>query len=253
MINYSDELKKLRFNFNPEEIIDYQALITLAGSIIVGDNYEEYSAELFQTIQILVLIYGLDEQVESTKFAFSYDNININDLNLYKYLVYILYNDLVKSSEFKITDDTKNKIYVVLNLLDNGIKVEDNIKTEPNTCEEPVVCDNDLSTGMIIDNEPYEFVDPKGNFSFAQNEEPTKQESTTYKEPENLNSFNWNYLRDYIIQNNLLPYACSECGISSWQNKPISLILNKKDKYSSDQNLYNLKFLCPNCNSQLGN
>ena len=40
MINYSDELKKLRFNFNPEEIIDYQALITLAGSIIVSDNYD---------------------------------------------------------------------------------------------------------------------------------------------------------------------------------------------------------------------
>ena len=61
MINYEEKLKELRFNFRPEETIDYQTLITLVASLFTDpEQYEKNKEELFHTLQILVLVYGLE-------------------------------------------------------------------------------------------------------------------------------------------------------------------------------------------------
>ena len=57
-------------------------------------------------------------------------------------------------------------------------------------------------------------------------------------------------LRRNIIRNNLLPYKCAICGISKWNNKTLSLELDRINGMNNDNRLENLRFLCPNCHSQ---
>lgn len=44
--------------------------------------------------------------------------------------------------------------------------------------------------------------------------------------------------------------GCWECGITSWNNKPIVLELDHIDGNSDNNNEDNLSLLCPNCHSQ---
>ena len=57
-------------------------------------------------------------------------------------------------------------------------------------------------------------------------------------------------IRKIIIKENLIEYKCSECGIQTWNNKPLSLHLDHINGMSNDNILENLRFLCPNCHSQ---
>lgn len=45
-------------------------------------------------------------------------------------------------------------------------------------------------------------------------------------------------------------YSCNDCGISSWNGKPIVLELDHKNGNNRDNRLENLQLLCPNCHSQ---
>lgn len=56
-----------------------------------------------------------------------------------------------------------------------------------------------------------------------------------------------------IVKFGIKPYACKCCGLSSWNNKPISLELHHEDGNRRNNKLSNLKILCPNCHSQTGN
>lgn len=57
-------------------------------------------------------------------------------------------------------------------------------------------------------------------------------------------------VRRRIIEQNLLEYKCSCCGISEWNGKSISLELDHINGVNNDNRLENLRFLCPNCHSQ---
>jgi len=57
-------------------------------------------------------------------------------------------------------------------------------------------------------------------------------------------------VRRYIIKNNLLPYKCSICGLSKWNDKTLSLELDHINGINTDNRIGNLRFLCPNCHSQ---
>lgn len=54
--------------------------------------------------------------------------------------------------------------------------------------------------------------------------------------------------RHYVYHNK---YRCSICGISSWNNKELVLILDHIDGNSDNNNPENLRLVCPNCDSQL--
>lgn len=57
-------------------------------------------------------------------------------------------------------------------------------------------------------------------------------------------------LKRRLIDNKLLKYECSKCGISSWNGQPLSLHLDHINGINNDHRLENLRFLCPNCHSQ---
>ncbi len=45
-------------------------------------------------------------------------------------------------------------------------------------------------------------------------------------------------------------WCCEECGISEWNDKPLTLEVDHIDGDNSNNELTNLKILCPNCHSQ---
>jgi hypothetical protein len=55
-----------------------------------------------------------------------------------------------------------------------------------------------------------------------------------------------------IIRHKLIDHTtCSECGMNNeWNDKPISFVLDHINGIPNDHRLENLRFLCPNCNSQ---
>lgn len=86
--------------------------------------------------------------------------------------------------------------------------------------------------------------------------------NNSYQTPENFETIfpvnqnfiitNKNYLKEYILQKKLIKYECANCGLTSWQNNPLSFHLYSTSKIYTNKNLEDLKFLCPNCYSQIG-
>ena len=61
-----------------------------------------------------------------------------------------------------------------------------------------------------------------------------------------------NELRVYIITNKLLEHSCKICKQTpEWRSKPLNLILDRINNKIDDNDIENLRFLCPNCFSQL--
>ena len=60
-------------------------------------------------------------------------------------------------------------------------------------------------------------------------------------------------LKKKLLKENLIEDKCAICGLTEWQNKPITLQLHHIDGNSNNNNLDNLQLLCPNCHSQTDN
>jgi predicted nucleic acid-binding Zn ribbon protein len=57
----------------------------------------------------------------------------------------------------------------------------------------------------------------------------------------------WRQIKTYLLKT---AFKCSECGISEWNNKPISLECDHIDGDITNNRLSNARLLCPNCHSQ---
>lgn len=61
-----------------------------------------------------------------------------------------------------------------------------------------------------------------------------------------------NLAKKIILREKLLPFVCAECGLGPvWRGKPLVLRLDHKNGVRNDDRLENLRFLCPNCDSQM--
>ena len=59
-------------------------------------------------------------------------------------------------------------------------------------------------------------------------------------------------LRDWVLRKKEIKYECAICGqLPVWNNMPLTLILDHINGKNSDNQLSNLRWVCPNCNSQL--
>jgi hypothetical protein len=59
-----------------------------------------------------------------------------------------------------------------------------------------------------------------------------------------------NKLRIRLISEGLKEKKCELCGITEWNNKPISFELDHINGIRNDHKLENLRIICPNCHSQ---
>jgi hypothetical protein len=60
------------------------------------------------------------------------------------------------------------------------------------------------------------------------------------------------HIKKRVIQENMVPYICAECGIGpEWNGKPMPLIMDHINGKNNDNRLENLRFVCSNCDSQL--
>ena len=58
-------------------------------------------------------------------------------------------------------------------------------------------------------------------------------------------------LKVYLIKNKLLPHECKICKLKpEWRGKPLELVLDRINNEVLDNELENLRFVCPNCLAQ---
>ena len=58
-------------------------------------------------------------------------------------------------------------------------------------------------------------------------------------------------LRSWYLKGNYSKYQCAICGISTWNGQELTLRLDHINGDNKDDRLENLRWVCPNCDSQL--
>lgn len=76
-----------------------------------------------------------------------------------------------------------------------------------------------------------------------------KKIKISYEELFCVNDIDRKNIKKIIIRDNLIPYQCKICSITEWNGQKLSLHLDHINGINNDNELNNLRFLCPNCHS----
>jgi 5-methylcytosine-specific restriction endonuclease McrA len=57
-------------------------------------------------------------------------------------------------------------------------------------------------------------------------------------------------VRRRLLRDGIFINACSDCGLTEWRGRPISMHIDHVNGVRDDHRLENLRMLCPNCHSQ---
>lgn len=99
-----------------------------------------------------------------------------------------------------------------------------------------------------LNEEKIDYSKFKGNKGRGSAFKATKPDNEVFVEN---SSFSRHTLKKRIIRKKLIGYICAVCGMEPiWKNKALSLVLDHENGIANDNRLDNLRFLCPNCNSQ---
>lgn len=235
-----DVIRFMNKDFDKDNILTYQMLITLFGTLFANEKdflndpsdrmglshfvenfLRKNNFQTIVTIKDLNLIFNNNQQ---------YD---INDKELYKVFFVLIYEEL-SSNDPQISFKIKEAIFTLINLLQEAFNSEEELIEEEKIEENNFIPVQENSAESIIT--------------------PKAEEKIEVRVQE-FNSFvihNKKYLEEFIRRKNLIPYQCNICGLSEWQNEPLQLELDSLDGVYNNLNLNNLRFLCPNCHSQVG-
>lgn len=239
VINFMDN------SFDKENIVSYQMLLILFSKLFL--NEEEFLSDPGDRMglshyienflrrndfQAIITIKDLNKVFNSS------EDYDIYDQDLYKIFFVLIYEEL-SSNDPQISFKIKESVFTLIDLLQNSIQEDE-----------------------LIDNNYNEFQNLEDNKDKNITIEE-KNENIDFQIEENINLNNKNiftpfvvhnrkYLKEYIQRKNLLPYNCAICGLSEWQNEPLGLELDSYNNVFSSTNINNLRFLCPNCFSQVG-
>lgn len=239
-----DVIKFMNKDFDKDNILSYQMLITLFGTLFANEKdflndpsdrmglshfvenfLRKNNFQTIVTIKDLNLIFNNNQP---------YD---INDKELYKVFFVLIYEEL-SSNDPQISFKIKEAIFTLINLLQEAFNSEEEL-IEEEIEENNFIPVQEYNVEPVL---PEPVIIPKA------------EEKIEVKVPE-FNSFiihNKKYLEEFIRRKNLIPYQCNICGLSEWQNEPLQLELDSLDGVYNNLNINNLRFLCPNCYSQVG-
>lgn len=231
MDNYSIDLftrlDDFRCNFENDNIYCYQLLILFANEIFIRHDrsdeiYLSLQENLKVTIEAILNFNNTDTNINNN----SLNDFNINNIEDYINLLRHINSVLDEQDNYFI--ENENIILCIKKILnsiehndDNNIEVNEDMKFLINECKEDY---------------------------FEKKEEKIENNNFNF----NNNILNDNYLKEFILRKNIISeeeYKCSKCGITHWNDYPIPLKLIYVDKNEYNQNIDNIKFLCPNCYS----
>lgn len=143
----------------------------------------------------------------------------------------------------KIWQMPKEELQRLLNESDSFVDVFRKIGVDPYN-------GNHKTLNRRIEEEGLSLVKLKANRSnfYSNRQLPKLSDSEVFCEN---SSYNRQWLKKRILDQNLMPYLCAECGVGDkYNDKPLKLQLDHKNGINDDSRLDNLRFLCPNCHSQ---
>ena len=261
--NYKNKILDIQYilNSGSADIVDLQYIL-----ILVYESIFNISIDLQDEVKKVFnqIILPVDEQILTEE---------VNNPEYYFYLFAQIKNDL--NNYNSIQENTKESIISLLIEIDGVIPQENNVSDFTDTSEK--IISNPINISENTQAEEKETQECIGMCSVCKikcydkvedNEPPTKElaniinheldqkteQFLKYKNNDILKDkhLNSKYLKDYLIHNNLITNECSICGLNSWQNNYLLLELDYIDQDVKNQDISNLRLLCPNCFSQVG-
>lgn len=227
---YKNRILDIKYIFlnNQIDLIDYQYILTL-----VHESIYVVAEDLQNTVKMVL---------NSVQWP---DNVQLNYSNdpeqpsTYLNLLMNIRDDL--NSRDMITNDTKAKMINILNYLNTTILSSNSTnevidENDVNCVHNCSICQSNCTTN--------------NNENIPQDED--LNDFSSNKEILNLSSLNKKYLKDYLLMNKILKNECAICGLVEWQNNYLKMELDYIDKDQTNQNINNIRLLCPNCFSQVG-